>query len=90
VDAHHTTVACRVNVKLPLSHQWLHPKRLEPVTEGRALRLANRPLRRAHGQYGDVAILDDPSPKAVAPRNRDLAIQAGLLPVTGLEDGRPR
>lgn len=35
----------------------------------------------------DFAVLDDPSPNAFALPNGNLAIQTGLLPNTGLEDG---
>lgn len=35
----------------------------------------------------DFAVLDDPAPNAFALPNGNLAIQTGLLPITGMEDG---
>lgn len=35
----------------------------------------------------DFAVIDDPAPNAFALPNGNLAVQTGLLPVTGLEDG---
>ncbi|MEF2553500.1 M48 family metallopeptidase [Aurantimonas sp. A2-1-M11] len=40
-----------------------------------------------HEYDWDFAVLDDPSPNAFALPNGNLAIQTGLLPITGMEDG---